>query len=76
MSENQYMSKETRRPGAPVGNQNAAKLPENRITGKGRINADFGALKSECVRAASARKMKLVPWLREAAREKIERESS
>lgn len=57
------------------GNRNAAKPPEEKVTGKGRITADFGDLKTACVRAAKQRGMKLVPWLREAAEEKLERES-
>lgn len=61
-------------PGAPRGNRNAAKANEERLTGKGRITADFGELKAECVKAAQKKGMKLVPWLREAAGEKIERE--
>lgn len=61
--------------GAPAGNQNAAKPPEEKLTGKGRITADFGDLKAACVKAAAKKGMKLVPWLREAAEEQIERES-
>lgn len=60
--------------GAQPGNRNAAKPEDQKIAGKGRIVADFGELKAQCVRAAQARGMKLVPWLREAAEEKLERE--
>lgn len=67
---------EAKRPGAPAGNQNAAKPPEEKVSGKGRISADFGDLKAACVVAAKKKGMKLVPWLREAAEEKIARESS
>ena len=66
---------EDRKPGAPAGNRNAAKPPEVKLTGKGRITADFGDLKAACVAAAQQKGMKLVPWLREAAEEKIKRES-
>lgn len=66
---------DAKKPGAPAGNQNAAKLPEEKLTGKGRITADFGDLKAACAKAAAKKGMKLVPWLREAAEEQIERES-
>jgi hypothetical protein len=66
---------EAKKPGAPAGNKNAAKPPEEKLTGKGRITADFGDLKAACVKAAQKKGMKLVPWLREAAEEKIARES-
>jgi len=66
---------DAKRPGAPVGNKNAEKPPEEKLTGKGRITADFGDLKAACVKAAKKKGMKLVPWLREAAEEKILRES-
>jgi len=65
---------EAKRPGAPVGNRNAEKPPEEKLTGKGRITADFGDLKAACVKAAKKKGMKPVPWLREAAEEKIARE--
>lgn len=66
---------EAKKPGAPAGNKNAVKPPEEKLTGKGRITADFGDLKAACVKAAAKKGMKLVPWLREAAEEKIQRES-
>jgi len=66
---------ETKKRGAPTGNKNAEKAPEERLTGKGRITADFGDLKAACVKAAKKKGMKLVPWLRDAAEEKIERET-
>jgi len=66
---------DAKRPGAPVGNRNAEKQPEEKLTGKGRITADFGDLKAACVKAATKKGMKLVPWLREAAEEKIARDS-
>lgn len=66
---------EAKKPGAPAGNKNAAKPPEEKLTGKGRITADFGDLKAACVKAAQRKGMKLVPWLREAAEEKIERDA-
>jgi|GEM_PF-2237562 len=65
---------DAKRPGAPVGNRNAEKPPEEKLTGKGRITADFGDLKAVCVKAAKKKGMKPVPWLREAAEEKIARE--
>lgn len=68
--QNQHMSDE-KKPGAPPGNKNAAKPPDEKLTGKGRITADFGDLKAVCVKAAQEEGMKLVPWLREAAQEKI-----
>jgi len=74
LSKNQLMN-DAKRPGAPVGNKNAEKPPEEKLTGKGRITADFGDLKAACVKAAKKKGMKLVPWLREAAEEKILRES-
>lgn len=65
---------DAKRPGAPVGDRNAEKQPEEKLTGKGRITADFGDLKAACVKAAKKRGMKLVLWLREAEEEKILRE--
>lgn len=58
---------ESRHPGAPLGNRNAIKPDDQKITGKGRVIVDFGPLKVQCVRAANARGMKLADWLREAA---------
>lgn len=70
------MSEEaSRRPGAQPGNRNATKADDQKIAGKGRIIADFGPLKSLCVRAANQKGLKLVDWLREAAEEKLEREN-
>lgn len=65
---------QAKRPGGQPKNRNAAKPDDQKITGKGRIVMDFGKLKTRCVRAANARDMKLVDWLREAAEEKLERD--
>jgi hypothetical protein len=65
---------ESRRPGAPYGNRNAVKPDDQKVAGKGRIVADFGDLKGQCVRASRQKGMKLVDWLREAAEEKLERD--
>jgi len=65
---------DAKRPGAPVGNRNAEKPPEEKLTGKGRITADFGDLKAACAKAAKKKGMKPVPWLREAAAEKMSRD--
>ncbi|WP_009960115.1 hypothetical protein [Verrucomicrobium spinosum] len=62
--------------GAPTGNQNATKPEEEKIHGRGRVIADFGHLKTRCVKAAGKQGKKLVEWLREAAEEKLAREAT
>lgn len=63
-----------RHPGAPPGNRNAVKAPEDRRHNVGRITADFGPLKARCVGSASKAGKTLTVWLMEAAEEKLARE--
>lgn len=66
---------DSRRPGGQPQNRNAAKPDGEKITGKGRIVADFGELKGRIKHASNKRGMKIVDWLREAAEEKLERDN-
>ena len=62
--------------GAQPGNTNAAKPEGEKVFGVGRVIADFGPLKSKCVKAASREGKTLTDWLKEAAEEKLGREST
>lgn len=61
--------------GGQPGNTNASKPDSEKTFGVGRVIADFGPLKSKCVRAASKKGKTLTDWLKEAAEEKLARES-
>lgn len=59
---------------APNKNQFAAKPDAEKLTGKGVITVFTGPLKSRCVAVASSRGQKLTEFVRDALREKLERE--
>lgn len=58
-----------------MGNRNAAKPPEQHVSGAPTINLRGVPRRGLYAKAASARKMKLRQWMIEAAEEKLARET-
>jgi hypothetical protein len=57
----------------PIGNQNAAKAPEDRADDHFHLRTPYG-LKWRAIRASRAKNQKLTPWLIDAIDEKATRE--